>query len=853
MFKTQKFNISGMTCASCQANITKSVKKLNGISDVNVSLLSNQMTVNYNDDILTSNEIINAVNKIGYGAELIQQNKSKTGDLRSKWQERKNHVKKQQSEMKFRMISSIILTIPLMYISMGHMLHLPTPDIFNGTQNILISAITQFILTIPIIIINSHFYISGSKALIKRSPNMDSLVFIGSFASLIYGIFALYRMAYGLGHNDINLVSHYSHELYFESAAMILTFVTIGKYLESKSKFKTSDALEKLVNLTPKTALVVRNNEEKIIPSEDILVNDIIIIKPGESIPVDGKIIDGYGYIDQSAITGESIPVEKNTGDDVISATINKNGYFKMRASKVGDDTTLSQIIKLIDETANSKAPISRIADKISGIFVPIVILISVITLITWLFSGYPFEFALSCSITVLVISCPCALGLATPVAIMAGTGKAASYGILIKSAQSLESLHSIDTIVLDKTGTITSGKPEVTDILTFNNNISENDFLKIASAIENGSEHPLALAIIQKAKSTIDFIPKVDSFKNHSGKGISANINKNYYVAGNLAFITENNIDIPENVIKQITKLSNEGKTPMLFAENKSIIGVIAVADTIKSSSEIAIKQLIKLGLHIIMLTGDNKITAEAIRKKLNIEKVIADVLPSQKQACIKELQNNNHKVAMVGDGINDAPALTQADIGIAIANGTDIAIDSADIVLMKSSLVDVVTSIALSKAVIKNIHMNLFWAFFYNILGIPLAAGILYPAFGLRLSPMIGALAMSLSSIFVVLNALRLRFFKYNFSLNTDNDNSNLLEYKEYDKMKKFIKIDGMQCDHCKNNVKNALENLEQVQTVSIDLQNKTATVSLSDNISDQLLKDAIANAGYNVISIK
>ena len=837
--KTEKYNVTGMTCAACQANVTRCVLKVDGVSDVNVSLLANQMTVTYDENQTDDNKIISAVQQIGYGASSVEENEqtNKNG-FRSEWQQRQERALSGQKAMKARLLTSIILLIPLMYIAMGHMLHIPVPSIFIGTENALISALTQLILTIPILFINRNFFQNGFKSLAHLAPNMDSLVAIGSGASLIYGLFAMFRMAYEFGHGNMELVHEYSHALYFESAAMILTLVTVGKYLEAKSKAKTSDALGKLVDLAPKTAAVIRDGAERTIPAEQVVSGDILVIRPGDSIPVDGIVTEGSGYVDQAAITGESIPVEKSVGDTVISATINKNGSFKFKASKVGEDTTLAQIIKLVDEAGNSKAPIARLADKVSGIFVPIVIAIAIITAVIWIALGYGFEFALSNAIAVLVISCPCALGLATPVAIMVGTGKAAEMGILIKSAQSLENLHSIDTIVLDKTGTITSGRPSVTDIIVLDKNIDDNQFLIQAASIEAGSEHPLAQAIVDKASENKLKLIDTTDFKAFSGRGVSAKINNRIYLAGNTAFMKENNILNIKLAMQPIDKLAKQGKTPLLFSRDGEIIGIIGVADTIRDTSREAIKRFNKMGLHVVMLTGDNHATAEAIREQLGIETAISDVLPTEKEANIRALQQKGHKVAMVGDGINDAPALTRADIGIAIGAGTDIAIDSADVVLMKDSLNDVATAIDLSRAVIRNIRMNLFWAFFYNILGIPVAAGILYPAFAIRLSPMIGSAAMSLSSVCVVTNALRLRFFK---------NKNNKINIQGERKMKKTMKVEGMMCDHCKMHVQKALASVDGVKEAEVDLNKKEATVLLSKDVPDKLLMDAVTEAGY------
>ena len=657
----------------------------------------------------------------------------------------------------------------------------------------------------------------------------------------------------------------YAHALYFESAAMILTLVTVGKYLEARSKDKTSQALSRLMDLAPKTAMVLKNGEEVLIPAEQVSAGDIVIIRPGEGIPVDGVVLQGRGYVDQSAITGESIPVEKNPGDEVISATINKNGSFQFKASKVGEDTTLSQIIRLVDEAGNSKAPIARLADKVSGIFVPVVIGIALITAVIWLVAGKNFEFALSNAISVLVISCPCALGLATPVAIMVGTGKAAEMGILIKSAESLEELHNIDTLVLDKTGTITSGKPAVTDIVPLEEGLSEEELLILAASAEMGSEHPLAQAIVERAREKELALLEAESFEAEAGRGIRAQIKGENILAGNAAFMEENglfNSQFSKEAAEKANNLAQAGKTPLIFAREGRLTGIIAVADTIRESSREAISRFAQMGLNVVMLTGDNKITAEAIKRELNISEAITDVLPTQKEAHIRALQEQGHKVAMVGDGINDAPALTRSDVGIAIGAGTDIAIESADVVLMKDSLNDVASAIELSRAVVRNIHMNLFWAFFYNILGIPLAAGALFPAFGLRLSPMIGSAAMSLSSVCVVANALRLRFFKAKDRNSVQSEEKQIMESKEEitavqaeekgaNTMKKIIKVDGMMCAHCQEHVRKALAAVDGVQAVSVSLEEKQAEVTLSKDVPEQLLKDAVTEAGYTPVS--
>lgn len=865
--KTEKYNVTGMTCAACQANVTRCVQKLDGVEDVNVSLLANQMTVSYDENKLRPENIISAVEGAGYGASSMEKALEKDTDtgFRGEWQLRKKQAEDSRQSMKKRLIYSVVLLVPLMYIAMGSMLGLPVPGFFTGTQNALVSALAQLLLTVPIIFINRHFYQFGFKALLHGAPNMDSLVAIGSGAALVYGLFAMFRMAYGFGHGDMELVHEYAHALYFESAAMILTLVTVGKYLEARSKAKTSDALDKLMDLAPKTAVVLRNGEEVTIPAEQVAAGDIVVIRPGEGIPVDGVVLEGHGYVDQAAITGESIPVEKNPGDTVISATINKNGSFQFQASKVGEDTTLSQIIRLVDEASNSKAPIARLADKVSGIFVPVVIGIAIVTAVVWMAVGEGFEFALSNAISVLVISCPCALGLATPVAIMVGTGKAAEMGILIKSAESLENLHNVDTIVLDKTGTITSGKPAVTDIVPLTAELNGEELLILAASAEMGSEHPLAQAIVDRAKAEKLPLIQAESFEAESGRGIRAKVDGKDILAGNAVFMEENRLlDGADagTASERARALAQEGKTPLIFAQDGKLIGIIAVADTIRESSRAAIKRFAKMGLKVVMLTGDNKVTAEAIRKELNINEAITDVLPTQKEAHIRALQEQGHKVAMVGDGINDAPALTRSDVGIAIGAGTDIAIESADVVLMKDSLNDVAAAIQLSRAVVRNIHMNLFWAFFYNILGIPLAAGVLFPVFGWRLSPMIGSAAMSLSSVCVVTNALRLRFFKDKDKIPDNEENDGTIEKQEAitadeaeEKgeilMTKIIKVEGMMCAHCQAHVFKALSAVEGVQKVEVSLEDKQAVVTLAKDVADQLLMDAVTEAGYTPVS--
>ena len=831
----QKFDITGMTCSACSSYIEKNVNKLEGVTLTTVNLLSNNMIVDYNENQINDKIIIDTVIKSGYNASIHSKDKDKTGSQASE------SVDDEINNMKFRLIVSFIFLIPLFYISMGHMLEFPLPNFFHGAKNSITFGFTQFLLTLPIVYVNRKYFIVGFKTLSKGSPNMDSLIAIGSTAAIVYGIFAIYKIGYGLGYGDLNLVSHYSMDLYFESAGTILTLITLGKYLETRSKGKTSEAISKLMDLAPKTAIVLRDGNEYEIPVDEVQVGDILFVKPGQSIPVDGVIIDGSSSIDQAAITGESIPVEKNIGDKVISATINKSGSFKFKALKVGQDTTLAQIIQLVEDASSSKAPISKLADKISGIFVPVVIGIAIISTIIWLLLGYEFEFALSIGISVLVISCPCALGLATPVAIMVGTGKGAENGILIKSAEALEIAHTVDTIVLDKTGTITEGKPKVTDIVS-SSRISTEDLLQIAASIEKPSEHPLADAIIKEGANKNLPLLKVTDFKALIGEGIQCKINNKNYIAGNIKLMNKNNIDM-ENFITIGDNLAKHGKTSLYFASEGNILGIIAVADVVKETSKKAIEAFESMGLDVVMLTGDNKITANAIKDQLGIKTVISEVLPQDKEFEIRKLQEAGRKVAMVGDGINDAPALTLADIGIAIGAGVDVAIESADIILMKSDLLDVAVAIDLSKAVIKNIRQNLFWALIYNIIGIPLAAGVLYTMFGLKLNPMFAAAAMSLSSVSVVTNALRLKLFK---SKNIKYDKERMIN------MNKTILIEGMSCGHCSARVEKVLNQIDGV-TAIVSLDEKSASVTLNKDISDETLKIAIEDAGYEVTSIK
>ncbi|MFA5046637.1 MAG: heavy metal translocating P-type ATPase, partial [Paludibacter sp.] len=754
--KTEKFDVTGMTCSSCVAHVEKSVTKLEGVKTVNVNLLTNSMTVIFDEQNLNAVSIEKSVEDAGYEAHVREvASAAKTTST-----PKINFVQLEQDEMKMRWWISLVFLVPLLYISMGYMLGLPYPHAFHATENALLFAFTQFLLTLPIAFVNKKYFQVGFKTLFKGAPNMDSLIAMGSSAAIVYGIFAIYRIGYAMGHGDTNTVTQFAHDLYFESGATILTLITLGKYLEAKSKGRTSDAITRLMDLAPKTATVLRNNIEVEIPVEQVLVGDKVVVKPGQRVPVDGTVDSGNSSVDESALTGESLPVSKEKGDAVLSASMNKSGSFTILATKVGNDTTLAHIIQLVEDASSSKAPISKLADKISAIFVPVVIGISLLSIAIWMLLGYPFDFALSIGIAVLVISCPCALGLATPVAIMVGTGKGAEHGILIKSAESLEMAHKIDTVVLDKTGTITEGKPRVTDIFALKS-ITENDLLQVAASLEKPSEHPLSEAILLEAESKNLSIQPIENFQSIAGQGIEGELNGMNYLAGNLKLMTDRKVDLKE-FNEMADKLADEGKTPLFIAKEKEILGIIAVADVLKSTSVEAINQFKALGMNVVMLTGDHAKTAAAIQSQLGISSVVAEVLPQDKDKEIVRLQADGKTVAMIGDGINDAPALMRSDLGIAIGAGTDIAIESADVVLMRSDLLDAVTTLRLSKAVMINIKQNLFWAFFYNIIGIPLAAGVFYGMLGWKLNPMFAAAAMSFSSVTVVLNALRLMRFK-------------------------------------------------------------------------------------------
>ena len=970
----ERYHVTGMSCSACSSHVEKAVNKLENVEKASVNLLTETMDVTYDETKITSAEIIDAVVKAGYGASVMTEGsaagaggQSTSGNAGSTGrsaadgkQELQQKLDADARAMKWRLGISIGFLIPLMYVSMHHMLKewfgIPVPafivNTMHGNANAMNFALTQFLLLLPILYVNRKFFSVGFKTLAHRSPNMDSLIALGSGAALVYGIFAMYRISYGLGYGDMAVVEHYAHDLYFESSGTILTLITVGKYLESRSKGKTSEAITKLMNLAPKVAiLVTEDGQEKEVPTESLQKGDIFLVKPGSLVPVDGIVIEGNSSVDEAAITGESVPVEKQAGDHVVSATVNKAGFLKCRADRVGDDTTLAQIIRLVEEASASKAPIAQLADKVAGVFVPTVMTISLITLIVWLISGAAAEFAISTAIAVLVISCPCALGLATPVAIMVGTGVGAGNGILIKTGEALQQAKEIDTVVLDKTGTITSGKLKVEEVGGYQSDFPADAMMQIAAALEKKSEHPLAEAVVEYAESFQLTIPEIVDFKATFGRGVegalaadfhaekvtkkdgptavfyagkrdsTADVPENsgkiaeqnpatgiarsdadsvifpagtkFYV-GNLAFLQERNILLPQGAAEGLNRMADEGMTPLLVAQEGRFLGIIGVSDTVKATSYEAINAWEKMGVRVIMLTGDNRRTAEAVRQKLGISEVVAEVLPQDKEKKVSELKRQGHKVAMIGDGINDAPALAAADVGMAIGAGTDVAMESADIILMKNDLRDAVTAMKLSRAVIRNIKENLFWAFFYNCIGIPLAAGVLYPVFQIRLNPMFGAAAMSLSSIFVVGNALRLRGFKSGFTplkkeapeterteqaetkqateqvtkqdaanakqcmleASADqNSKSNQEKEKEKERtntMTKVISIEGMMCNHCTGTVQKALEAVEGVKAVTMSLEQKNAAVELASDVADEVLTKAVVDAGYEVKGI-
>ena len=882
----ERFDVTGMTCSACSSHVEKSVGKLTGVENVSVNLLTNSMQVEFDENKLDTAGIIKAVEDAGYGAE-VKDGHAKSGTKTSGQSDSQENrglsaVEQNVKNMKKRLIVSLIFWIPLMYVSMGHMiyqwLNIPMPpftmNFLHGNENAITYAFTQFLLLLPILIANHKYFKNGFKTLWHRSPNMDSLIAIGAGAAILYGIFAIYRIGYAMGHGDMAVVHQYAHDLYFESAGTILTLITIGKYLETKSKGKTSEAITKLLNLAPKTVTVVRDGVEQVVDAADVEKGEIFLVKPGESVAVDGIVLEGKSSFDESAITGESIPVPKQEGDTIVSASMNKSGLIRAKATKVGEDTTIAQIIRLVEEASSSKAPIAKVADKIAGVFVPTVITIALITGVIWLISGATFEFAMSTAIAVLVISCPCALGLATPVAIMVGTGKGAENGILIKSGDALETAHQIDTVVLDKTGTITQGKPVVTDIIcAAGKNADKTQLLQIAGSLEKGSEHPLAEAIVNYCVTNNISLEKVTDFNALFGKGIEGTMSGTHYYAGNEKMMEEKGISLSTEQKNQIQALAKQGRTPLLFADEKQFLGIVAVADVVKPTSKEAVQKFRDYGIHVIMLTGDNEVTAQAIKEQVGIDEVVAGVLPTQKEEKISALKQAGHKVAMIGDGVNDAPALASADVGIAIGAGTDVAIESADIVLMKNDLLDAVGAVKLSKAVIRNIKENLFWAFFYNSIGIPLAAGVLYPLFQIKLNPMFGAAAMSLSSVCVVSNALRLRWVKLHDAkktqsephqdvaastiadINQHNALDNNIKSTNNDKgestMTTTISIEGMMCAHCQAHVEKALKEVAGVTEVTVSLENKNAVVT--GDASVEALKQAVVDAGYEVTDVK
>lgn len=830
-----QYNVTGMSCAACSARVEKAVSSVDGVSSCSVNLLTNSMGV---EGTATSKEIIDAVEKAGYGASLKIKNKKVKSNPDDELKDT------QTPKLVKRLVASLVFLAPLMYISMGHMMWgWKLPNFMEN--NHIAMGLAQMLFAIIIMVINQNFFISGFKGLIHKSPNMDTLVALGSGASFVYSTYALFAMTVAQTKGDMSAVMSYMDDFYFESAAMILALITVGKTLEAYSKGRTTDALKGLMSLSPKTANVIRDGKEITVDIDDVAVGDVFVVRPGESIPVDGIVIDGESAIDESVLTGESLPVDKAVDDKVTSATINKSGFLKCKATRVGEDTTLAQIINLVSDASATKAPIAKLADKVSGVFVPTVIAIAIITFIVWLIVPKSFGYALSRAISVLVISCPCALGLATPVAIMVGNGKGAKNGILFKTAVSLEEAGKTQIVVLDKTGTITEGKPKVTDVIPVG--ISENDLLQLAYSLEIKSEHPLAKAIVEKAETAL--IPPLDitDFESKTGNGLCGTFENSKIYAGSSKYISTV-CDI-SSVKSDIERLSNEGKTPLLFAKDEKLIGVIAVADTIKQDSPEAIKQLKNMGIKVVMLTGDNKRTADAIGKQTGVDMVISDVLPDGKEAVVKKLQSFG-KVAMVGDGVNDAPALTRADVGIAIGAGADVAVDSADVVLMNSKLSDVCSAIRLSRHTLTNIKENLFWAFIYNIIGIPLAAGVWIPITGWTLNPMFGAAAMSLSSFCVVMNALRLNFVNVTSPKNDRKIKEVIIDYTEEFKMTKTIKIDGMMCPHCEAAVKKALEAIDGVTSAVASHTEKQATVELSKDVDTAVLEQAVVDAGYTII---
>ena len=843
----EQYNVTGMSCAACSARVEKAVSKVPGVTACSVSLLTNSMGV---EGTATASAIISAVEQAGYGCSSKSQSSQKesVSDAEKALEDHETPI------LKKRLIASVGFLLVLMYFSMGHMMWgWPLPAWFDG--NHIAMGLVQLLLAGIIMVINQKFFINGFKSLWHRSPNMDTLVALGSMASFVWSVYALFAMTRAQVDGNSELVMHYMMEFYFESAAMILTLITVGKMLEARSKGKTTDALKGLMNLAPKTAVVIRNGQEITVPIDQVVKGDVFVVRPGESIPVDGVILEGSSAVNEAALTGESIPVDKAAGDRISAATVNQSGFIKCTATRVGEDTTLSQIIKMVSDAAATKAPIAKIADRVSGVFVPAVITISIITTMIWLLTGHEFGYALARGISVLVISCPCALGLATPVAIMVGNGMGAKNGILFKTAVSLEETGKIQIVALDKTGTITSGQPEVTDILPAEG-ITRNELLTLAYALEKKSEHPLAKAILEKAFALCLTAPEVTDFQALTGNGLSAALGSDKLIGGSMKYISTL-VPVSKAFMSQAEKLAEAGKTPLLFARNNQLLGIIAVADVIKPDSPQAVKELQSMGIHVVMLTGDNERTARAIGAQAGVDQVIAGVLPDGKESVIRSLKEKG-KVAMVGDGINDAPALTRADIGIAIGAGTDVAIDAADVVLMKSQLSDVPAAIRLSRATLRNIHENLFWAFFYNVIGIPLAAGVWIPIFGWTLNPMFGAAAMSLSSFCVVTNALRLNLFKvHNASSNINNPTvsntiNNTSKKENTTMIKVTVNVTGMMCGHCEAHVNKAVEAAFGVQNVISSHEAGTTTFTAPEKVDEAKLRQVITDAGYEVTGI-
>ncbi len=843
----QTFNVTGMTCSACSSHVEKAVNRLEGVDAVQVNLLANRMTVTYDEGAVDTAAICAAVSAAGYGAS--------PADNKGEVTPSQNAPQNQQKAMRRRLIISFIFLIPLFYLSMGHMIGLPLPAVFTGVENSMVYVLAQFVLLLPILYVNDSYFTSGFRALWNRGPTMDSLIALGATASTLYSLYAIFVTGWALGHGDMETaeVYHMDH-LYLESAGMILTLITLGKYLESRSKGKTSQAIERLMDLAPRQATVLRDGAEVTVPAEEVVTGDLVVVRPGQSFPVDGIVVEGRSSADESALTGESIPVEKGPGDKVSAAAINGTGAITFQATQVGDETTLSQIIQLVEEASSTKAPIAKLADKVAGIFVPTVIAIAVVTAAVWLIVTGSAGSALTAGVSVLVISCPCALGLATPVAIMVGTGKGAESGILIKSAEALETLHTVKTVVLDKTGTITEGHPVVTDLLP--QGVSEHELLAVAAALESGSEHPLAAAILEKAREKGITPPAVRNFEALPGLGIRAVVSGKPCVAGNARLMADQGITVSADA------LADQGKTPLFFIRDGAYLGAVAVADVPKPTSVAAIRGFRKLGLDVMMLTGDNRRTAEAIGRELGVTEVIAEVLPQDKEKQVAALQSKG-RVAMIGDGINDAPALARADVGIAIGAGTDVAMESADVVLMRSDLLDAVAAVELSRATIRNIRQNLFWAFFYNCIGIPLAAGVFYPLLGWQLNPMFAAAAMSLSSVCVVSNALRLRFFRPRQGQRPESPNPVTLPLAgAEDKfnqtegaastMTKTLIVEGMMCNHCKATVEKALSAVPGVASAVVDLEQKSAAVTLSAPVEDNALIAAVTEADFQVVSI-